>query len=540
MPYPTPHNSQVELLTGIPLDNSYRNSIWFANAGAQATYFLNHRKTALEHFDCMYHRESDELRVNAPIQDCLDVNYVMWQNHAYSPKWFYAFVTECRYINANCTGLKIELDVLQTWYFDYELKPCFIERCHTPTDNIGEYILPEPVETGEFDIVDITSTRDTLFKTWDIIVYTTFQWGTWAQPTSVGDITDGNVFSGLRRTNIGRIELYDDGAGNVVSRYVIDPTGQLADLINNHANLVDGVVAIMMAPHVFEVNKSAEVVISKPSASTPIHGYTPKCNKLYTKQFYHLMVTDGMGDGKYYHFEDFDTNFGRFTITSDRAPTQTIICTPESYKGSRNIGFSDNCFIESITMTGFAQCAWVSDAFKTYLAQNQASLGLTIATAAAQTVAGAGMIIGSGGIGAVAGGGMAVSGLNTLVSTLATLRDREQQPPKMHGNVTNTALMAVGEKCFSFITLAAKAQYLKIADDFMNMYGYTYERVGVPDIHARPAWTYNKTNGALAVPAAGSGCTATALRRIQSIFDAGITFWADGYEVGDYSLDNRV
>ena len=539
MPYPTPHNSQVELLTGIPLDNSYRNSIWFANEGAQATYFLNHRKAPLEHFDCMYHRESEELRVNAPIQDCLDVNYVMWRNHAYSTKWFYAFVTECRYINANCTGLKIELDVLQTWYFDYQLLPCFIERCHTATDNIGDYILPEPVETGEPIVLAETPTAMTVFKYWDIIAFSTFDWSTWAiNPSGTGSLNNGNVFSALNRTRIGQIELTPGANGAVYSSYSMHPGYSLSTLLDQHPDLVDGVVAIVMTPTAFEIDDAVHVGIPKPTATSALAGYTPRNRKLYTKQFTRLLATDGSGAGKYFAFEDFvDPSQCDFWMYSDRAPSQSVICAPDGYNG---LPAGHRNYQDALIMTGFPQCAWVSDTFKTYLAQNQATLGLSLATAGAQVIGGTAMTLATGGIGTLAGAGMATSGITSIVNTLAALEDRTHVPPKLHGNVTNTALMAVGEKAFKFIIHSAKPEYLAVIDDFFDLYGYTVDRVGVPNIHARPHWTYVKTSGAAAVPATGAGCTATALRRIQSIFDAGITFWADGYEVGDYSLDNRV
>ena len=101
-------------------------------------------------------------------------------------------------------------------------------------------------------------------------------------------------------------------------------------------------------------------------------------------------------------------------------------------------------------------------------------------------------------------------------------------------------MMALGQKMFKMIAYTCKPEYLAIIDDFFDMYGYAQACIGTPNIHARPHWTYNKTVGAMAVPKTDSGCSAADLRRIQNIFDNGVTFWADGYEVGDYSLDNRV
>lgn len=537
MPYPTPNRTDIVLLHEVPLDSTYRNSIVFSTAGGQATYFLAHKKGSLEWTQCSYHRNEDELRVDAPIDQCMDVNYVMYKNDSYGAKWFYAFVTGCRFVNPNCTALKIELDVLQTWYFDYELLPCFIERCHTATDVIGENILPEPVEVGEPVILYVDDKNRTTFQQWDIIAYSTFDWTTWQPATHTGGIS-GGTFSGLTRQSIGRVQFnYPSSGDNPPSyQWITDPTTKLTDLITNHAALVDGVVAIVMAPTALENAITIQITASKPSGA--LGSYTPRNKKLYTKQFTRLMVTDGNGGGKYFNFEDFDiVNRCEFLVNTDYAPAQSIICSPINYEGS---GSGNRNTQAAVIATGMPTCAWVSDAFQTYLAQNQASLSLTLATAGAQVIGGAALAVGTAGLGSAAGIGMAAGGLKSIIGVMADMQDRSSVPPKQHGNTTSTTMMALGQKLFKMIAYTCKPEYLERIDDFLDMFGYAYAKIGTVNINARPHWTYTKTNGAVAKPKTGSGCTAADLAKIQSIFDNGVTFWADGYEVGDYSLDNRV
>lgn len=52
----------------------------------------------------------------------------MYQNEAYSDKWFYAFITKMEYVNNNMTRIEIATDVWQTWQFDITFKESFIER----------------------------------------------------------------------------------------------------------------------------------------------------------------------------------------------------------------------------------------------------------------------------------------------------------------------------------------------------------------------------------------------------------------------------
>ena len=49
-------------------------------------------------------------------------------------------------------------------------------------------------------------------------------------------------------------------------------------------------------------------------------------------------------------------------------------------------------------------------------------------------------------------------------------------------------------------------------------------------------WTYTKTRGCVLV----GDAPADDVRAICNIYDSGITFWKNGNEVGNYSLDNRA
>lgn len=560
MPYPTPHITNITLLANVPLDATYRNSIYFASAAAQQSYFAGKAVTGLAWTECVYHREQSAIRVNAPIDACEGVNYVMFQNTAYSTKWFYAFVTDHVYINANCTELKIAIDVLQTWYFDYEILPGFIERCHQITDAIGDNIVAENLNIGEYVISFTTSPNETVFSHWCVVAFTTFDWSTW-QPAA-GQLDVGtSVFSGLKRTIIGEYHITRSGY-NYTANWDTNPENALLALVRDHADLVDGLVALMITPAYFETHNAVSVLINKPVAGTTGLGanylpkYIPRNNKLYTAPFTCLMVTDGAGTQKVYSFEDFNTaQYATFRMYTDRAPDQTVALIPEGYKGSNDTpGQADSLNIsEMLLMTGFPQAAWISDAFKTYLAQNKANLTLSAGLAAGKVVAGAaGIVIAGAGTAATGGlaapaamgvagasGGMIAGGLTEIGSLLADYMDKSKEPPRSHGQTTGYALMCVNEKAFRAYVLTPKVEYCRIIDNYFDMFGYAQNKIGRVNIHARPHWTYTKTRGAVAAPI-GSGCPSGALAEIQSIYDRGVTFWANGNEVGDYSLDNSV
>lgn len=141
-------NSTIILLRGVPLDNTYTDTMYFNNASAQYTAFTT-TFNKLTFGNQSYQRKGKgSLRLNVNADSIYDVNYLMFQNTSYGNKWFYAFVTDIEYINNDVTEISYEIDLLQTWHFDYTLEPSFVERETASSDSVGSNIKDEPVELG--------------------------------------------------------------------------------------------------------------------------------------------------------------------------------------------------------------------------------------------------------------------------------------------------------------------------------------------------------------------------------------------------------
>ena len=131
--------TNIKLLKDVPLDNTYTNTIYFGDVNAQTTYFANKKKYDLNNYT--YQRVNNGICLVGIEADRLyDCNYMMFQNTAFGNKWFYAFITSIAYKNNECSEIHFEIDVLQTWHFNYTIDHCFVEREHTKTDEIGEHI----------------------------------------------------------------------------------------------------------------------------------------------------------------------------------------------------------------------------------------------------------------------------------------------------------------------------------------------------------------------------------------------------------------
>ena len=110
-------NSTIRLLTGIPLDNTYAHTIYFANKNAQAEYFASKTKTGCTFNAQTYQRvNKGTMRLQVLADDIYDCNYLMFKNTSYGDRWFYAFITSIEYVSNIVSEISYEIDVMQTWF----------------------------------------------------------------------------------------------------------------------------------------------------------------------------------------------------------------------------------------------------------------------------------------------------------------------------------------------------------------------------------------------------------------------------------------
>ena len=139
--------SKVYLLN-TPLEDDMKNTLYFASASAQQTYMQNN--ILKSYVNVSYQRDTSTFRCPAHIDTIRNCNYMMYQNTAYSNKWFYCFIKKMTYISDGLTDVEFEVDPIQTFMFDITVKPSFVEREHTNDDTVGANTVPEQFERGEY------------------------------------------------------------------------------------------------------------------------------------------------------------------------------------------------------------------------------------------------------------------------------------------------------------------------------------------------------------------------------------------------------
>ena len=507
--------SNIKLLHNVPLDTSYDHTIYFATATAQYNYFAGLTKYNLTNQS--YQRvNKGKARVAQCADNIYDCNYMMFQNTAFGTKWFYAYITAIEYVNNETSEIEFEIDPIQTWFFDFTIDQCFVEREHPVSDAKFSNLVPENLELGDYTVVqsnafDMNSMGIAMLASKHV--------------DSSGNVTPptGNVYNNIYTPLELQVAL-----GNTAQ----DGQNLTDNYVNNGQE--DAIVAMWQFPLKFGMaNPSYETFSLAPQPST-IDGYTPKNNKLFSYPFSMIVGTNWNGQTAEYRWEQWSSgDEGKFWVSGTGMGEASAIMYPINYRG-KSVDYDSG-----ITFDNFPTVPIVGDAFKAFWAQNQskikASLGMGVAgVAGTAALIGAGLL--TGGAAIAMGAGAIGAGLGAVLGANGKIEDTKRVPPQVANQGQNPYLAAGMHKLgFELNALTIRSQFARVIDDYFTKFGYATHRVKVPNTHSRPHWNYVKT---ISSTITGS-IPADDMKKICQLLDNGITFWKNGSEIGNYSLDNR-
>lgn len=472
------------------------------------------------------------------MSETLSWNYLYFTNPQ-DGKTYYYFINAINYINDGTVELVLEMDVIQTFMFEFTPQISFVERMHTSSDAIGEHTIEEGLEFGDPESYYSWEPLPTelcvlVLATINPDVCTaTYRADAW------GNVYNG-VLSGLKFFAV-EMSCWQSWLGLIED---LDEWGYS-----------DGIINMWMYPKAFitlagECKWGEDTDVCKEVAGvTPVitncpkgpytdvygdsYGYTPKNNKLYSYPYTYMYFTNYSGDGAVYQFERFlDPTNIEFAFYGALDPGGAVKGIPRFYDGSHGDGYE-----RGLTCSAFPTCAWDSDIYKLWLAQNQNTLqhqnltsGITMTAGA---VASIGSLVMGNPMGAVGGAGGFISGAMQVGNQLAMKRDKAIQPPEAKGSYSTNINMASG-KIFTVMFKRIRWEYAKMLDGYFTKYGYKLNQMIIPRWDRRKSHTYVKTIGFNARGALKNEI----MLKIASIFDNGITFWMNGDRIGMYEDDN--
>lgn len=541
-------NSQIILAQNINMDKQYTNVLSYSES-QMLTLCRENQVASANNYSFL--RATGTILVEFSYAQCLQANYIAFQNPDYSNKWFFAFIDDVIYKGDRNCELKFTVDAWSTWFDKWQKKTCFINRQHTNNDTIGANTVPENIDVGEVKQEFIT--EDSAYGN---------EYGYWIAVASNWKIKDGSTGFELldsdKGTQFAGVTVYDNTVfGSQLFLIHITSTSDFANLYlliarSNMDGHVEDIQNIFILPDV-------AITPSKISSHTAKMGddlsftfytmnydltpekfnttinkinsysdYTPKNKKCFVYPYNYLLVSNNQGSNNIYKYEDFSTTNCVFENQFTIAIGGSGRIVPKNYKG---MATNDD---EALPLGKYPTCAWSSDAFTNWLTQNSVNL----ATSLALTIGGVAGSIATGGATlpvAVAG---VTSVAGNIAGTIGQFRQASLLPNISGGQATGDVIWSCNRNLFSFRQMRAKTEYMRIIDDYFTRFGYAVKRLETPNITGRRYWNYveigsSEEIGYGDVPSKYMDIINNACRR-------GVTIWHEHNNIGNYSLSNTI
>ena len=342
----------------------------------------------------------------------------MYQNANYGTKWFYAFIIGINYINENMTELVLQLDVMQTWYFDYTLVRGFVEREHPNSDNPGENVIAEPQMdlqylSADFDphtymphdaSVDMYAVLlVTAYPNWnndshhnddytqDILIGSTPQSGATyygmyngckALAYNISHVALDSSKPGLEKLIADLYLMNECGAGEAIVDAYLVPAPYIDEVLDleTMVSKVEGVNYNEQHVKAFKDDCKTHVKSQLLSKPTTCGTYTPRNKKLLTYPFTYLEVGDFNGrvqDYRWEYFKKFTSEVATNVHFDEKfAPVgdgEGYLTPLNYYEGFKQVEIDNNPFNRAKNVFTFNlanKISWVFSAYQNWRAQN--------------------------------------------------------------------------------------------------------------------------------------------------------------------------
>lgn len=552
------------LAKDIRLDKSYTNIL---NYSESSMVSLVQSKAIATRTDCSFIRpDGNEIILDVAYGTAIQADYLAFQNPDYNNKWFFAFVDEVKYESNGTTRITFTIDECSTWFDYWHVQSCFVVREHAETDNVGDNLLPENLELGEYVANGSNPKTQVGFGDWGfsgrpkayLLQTSYYPDGTQMLGINVDGIPMAGGLLAFKywQQMVNTIQkISSDGhLEDIHGAFILDTELARLDTTPNQYWTLAQITSGQEDTNYWKWNGTtspffARTVLARPAT---IDGYTPKNNKLLTAPYQFLMLTNNSGSATSLNYEYFN-NPASFVIEAKGTICVggSSIVYPENYK------HVEKNYAEAITQGKYPTLSWSGDAYTNWLTQNSVNIGLGVVGDVIGLATGMQSTAQSNEIGAVKAASQGMAGhftpesqagnlLNfgmSIAGTVANIYQHSICPQTVRGNTNCGDVMTADcENTVFAIKMSITAQFARIIDDYFNRKGYLTNRIKVPNQTKRTYWNYVQianeecigySNKPISVPP-------KSMDIINNVYRKGVTIWHSHDNIGDYSLNNTI
>lgn len=517
-------NSKILLVKNIHIDRQYTNVLSYSEAQMLELCQAN---LVAQADNYSFLRPTGSIMAGFTYSQCLQANYIAFQNPDYSNKWFFAWIDDVIYKGDKNTEITFTVDAWSTWFDKWQKKTCFINRQHVNDDAIGLHTIPENLDVGE--VIEEDFEEYLTFGEDNNDYYFVIE-GTY-NPITNKDFVGVNKINGILNGNW--IFLFDVYSGSVG---IPDINNFLADV--NNSRKIDSIKNFYILPkwicdnigttdynksstfgnYNFKLLNSTDDIVEVGSTFNIIKNfkdYNPKNNKVFVYPYNYMLISNNVGNYNIYKYEDFYGENPLLTVEGSVSVGGSVRLVPRNYK---NI---DKNYDESLPLAKFPTCSWSSDAFTNWLVSNAVNIGSQVVST--------GVGIATGNVPSVAG---------NVASLIGQFYQASLLPSIQGGNNTGDVNFSARKNTFSIHHMRVKTEYLKIIDDYFTRFGYAIKSLEMPNITGRRYWNYVEIGSSEEI---GYGeVPSKYMDIINNACRKGVTIWHNHANVGNYSLNNTI
>ena len=544
------HLSKLILSKGIKLDRDYKQVLSYTEANMISLMSDSSHLVSIKS-DYNFIKERGSIKVGETYANCLKANYMAFQNTDYSGKWFFAFIDDVKYLSDYSTEIYYTIDIWTTWFDYWNPKSCYIIRQHATTDSVGDNLVPEKLEHGEYIVNGYYGESTFATPCYLLVTKTLIEAATPVDNyiNMGGTIMNGQVYYSNSISGLAALvhEVDGDADNEVLYAYEVPNTLIPAASVGAH-----GLLSSWTTP--YNLDKK---VLSRP---TTIDGYTPVNKKLLTYPYVYCLFTNMAGNSNLLRFEESGHLSGTSGLEDGAIYVKywgvpsiggSVIAVPRYYKESAlNLNYM-------LVLGKFPTLGWSMDAYTNWLTQNAVNntvrkgiVGAQIIGGAAEAVLGGALIATGAGAGAGvallgSGAGMMLSGGTNAAEVAMDYYNHSIEPDSFQGNTNAGDVMsATGTIGFEFYSMSIRNKYAQMLDHYFTRFGYAQNDIQYPNMLHRANYNYiqisKDSKAAYGNDHNNVSIPADVLNTINNIFRAGVTVWNNHTNFGDYSVANGI